>query len=247
MSAFDADGVKVRYEVWGEGDPIVLVHGFASNLSGNWVTTGWVDLLSKTRRVIALDCRGHGESDKPHDPGAYGTSTMARDVIRLMDEVGIASTDLVGYSMGAYIALQSLLRHPDRFRKVVLGGIGSPRSAAARARPNVVEALLAEDAASVRDPVGNAFRVFAEANKNDLRALAACMRADREPVTSEQLAQIANPVLVVVGAGDDVIAEPEELASAIPGCEFVSVRGRDHLTVVGDRRMKDAVVAFLES
>jgi pimeloyl-ACP methyl ester carboxylesterase len=171
---------------------------------------------------------------------------MSADVIRLMDHLGIESADLMGYSMGGYISLVTLLRHPERFRRVVLGGIGSLRSASARGRPNVVKALLAENAASVSDPVGKAFRVFAEASKNDLRALAACMRAGREPTTREQLAAITNPVLLVVGAKDDVIEEPEELAHAIPGCEFLSIPGRDHLTVVGDRRMKEAVAGFLK-
>lgn len=247
MSTFDSDGVTIRYEEWGAGEPIVLVHGFAAGIQTNWVAPGWIDLLSPMRRVIAMDCRGHGESEKPHDPLKYGSGAMSADVIRLMDHLGIESADLMGYSMGGYVSLVTLLWHPERFRKVVLGGIGSPRSAAARGRPNVVEALLADSLASVTDPVGKAFRVFAEANKNDLRALAACMQAGREPATVEQLAAIKNPVLLVVGAADEVIAEPEELAQAIPGCEFVSVPGRDHLTVVGDKRMKDAVGAFLRA
>jgi pimeloyl-ACP methyl ester carboxylesterase len=247
MSTFDSDGVRIRYEEWGQGEPMVLVHGFAASLQANWVAPGWIEVLSPMRRVVALDCRGHGESEKPHDPSKYGTDVMSADVIRLMDHLGIESADLMGYSMGGYISLVTLLRHPQRFRRVVLGGIGSPRSASARGRPNVVKALLAENAASVTDPVGKAFRVFAEASKNDLRALAACMQAGREPTTREQLAGIKNRMLLVVGEKDDVIAEPEELAHAIPGCEFVSIPGRDHLTVVGDRRMKEAVAGFLKA
>jgi pimeloyl-ACP methyl ester carboxylesterase len=172
---------------------------------------------------------------------------MAADIVRLMDHAGIESADLMGYSMGAYISLVALMRYPERFRKVVLGGIAGPRSPIARGRPNVVEALLAESLEAVTDPVGKSFRMFAEASKNDLRALAACMQAGREPATPERLAKITNRVLVIVGADDDVISEPEELAALIPGCEFVSIPGRDHLTVVGDQRMKDAVAAFLNA
>lgn len=245
MAELDSDGVTIHYEDWGEGEPIILVHGFAANIRTNWVAPGWIDLLSPMRRVIALDCRGHGRSEKPHDSSKYGTAVMSADVIRLMDHLGIQSADLMGYSMGGYISLVALLRYPGRFRKVVLGGIGSPRSASARGRPNVVEALLAERASDVTDPVGKAFRLFAEAGKNDLKALAACMGAGRDPGTAEQLSSIKNPVLLVVGGDDDVIGQPEELAAAIPGCEFVTVPGRDHLTVVGDKRMKDAVVSFL--
>lgn len=245
MPAFDSDGVQIRYETWGEGEPIVLVHGFASSLKGNWVDTGWVDELSKTRRVVALDCRGHGESDKPHDPAMYGSGTMAEDVVRLMDHLSIESADLMGYSMGGYISLMLLTRHGERFTRAVLGGIGSPSSPAARGRPNVVEALLAESAAGVTDPVGRAFRIFAEANKNDLRALAACMQAGREPLTPEMLGAISIPVLVVVGSADALIAKPEELAHAIPNAELVTIPGKDHITVAADRRFKEAVLQFL--
>lgn len=245
VATFDSDGVMLRYEEWGDGEPIVLVHGFAASLHTNWVAPGWIDLLSPIRRVVGMDCRGHGESEKPYDPAKYGSGVMAGDVLRLMDHLGIESADLMGYSMGGYIALRALLKHPERFRKVVLGGIGSMRAASARGRPNVADALLADSLAQVTDPVGRAFRIFAQAGKNDLRALAACMQAGREPVTDEDLASIANPVLVVVGEADEIISRPEELAAAIPGAEFVSVPGRDHVRVIGDSRMKDAVVAFL--
>lgn len=246
MATFDSGGVTIRYEAWGEGPPIVLVHGFASDLRGNWVATRWVDELSAFRRVIALDNRGHGQSGKPHDPAAYGTPTMAGDVIRLMDHLGVETADLMGYSMGGYISLVLLADHGHRFHRAVLGGIGSPRASAARGRPNVTDALLAEDAKTITDPVGKAFRIFAEANNGDLKALAACMRAGRRPLTTEVLAAISVPVLVVVGEADAIISRPEELAAAIPGARLLSIPGKDHLTVVPDARFKEAAVRFLQ-
>jgi pimeloyl-ACP methyl ester carboxylesterase len=108
MPSFLSDGVRIAYLDEGprDGTPIVLVHGFASNARVNWVTTGWVATLTGAgHRVIALDNRGHGASEGPHDPAQYGTAThMAEDVRRLMDHLGIERADVMGFSMGAWIA-----------------------------------------------------------------------------------------------------------------------------------------------
>lgn len=246
-ATFDSNGVAINYAIAGAGEPLVLVHGFAANKYSNWIQPGWVEDLSAIRRVIALDCRGHGRSDKPHDPAMYGTPVMAGDVVRMMDHLGIESADVFGYSMGGMISLRMLVDHPARCRKVVLGGIGSMRSPAARGRPSVVEGLLAKRLSDVKDTVARGFRILAEANGADLEALAACMGAGRAPVSDDDLAGIASPVLVAVGADDAIIADPEKLAEAIPGARFVSIPGKDHVGVVVDQRLKDAVVAFLKA
>jgi len=124
MPLFDSDGLKIHYEDRGSGDPAVLVHGFASNAQNNWGVTGWLDLLARDHRVVALDCRGHGQSDKPHERAAYTATSMEDDVIRLMDHAGIGRALLMGYSMGGRISMGLLVRYPGRFRAVVLGGIG---------------------------------------------------------------------------------------------------------------------------
>ena len=241
---FDSNGVPIRYQVYGEGDPVVLVHGFASSIQGNWANTGWIEVLAPIRQVVALDCRGHGESGKPHDPESYGTE-MSDDVVRLMDHLGVETADLVGYSMGAMISLRLLVDRAERLRSVVLGGIGNVITTRLRGRPGVAEALLAEKANEVKDPVGRAFRAFAEASGNDLKALAACQSARSEPLKRARLGEVAIPVLVVVGERDALIANPEELAGAIRGASLVKIAGRDHLTAVPDDRFKKAVVDFL--
>lgn len=246
-ATFDSAGVQINYATAGSGDPLVLVHGFAANKYSNWIQAGWVGELSPDHHVIALDCRGHGRSEKPHDSAHYGTPNMAADVIRLMDHLGIDSTDIFGYSMGGMIALRALVDYPKRFRKVVLGGIGSMSSPAARGRPNVVAGLRARKLSDVKDAVARGFRILAEANGADLAALAACMGAGRSPVSNEDLAAISTPVLVAVGGDDAIISEPDKLAAAIPGAQFVSVPGKDHVGVVTDQRLKDAVVAFLNA
>jgi pimeloyl-ACP methyl ester carboxylesterase len=245
MGIFDSDGVNIHYEVFGEGTPIILVHGFASSLQENWVQTGWVKrLLSAGRGVVALDCRGHGESAKPHDPAAYGGEAMAGDVIRLMDHLGIDRADLMGYSMGGGIALDLILRHPQRFRRVVLGGVGGVSRGTSESSA-IANALSTDDPASISNAVARAFREFAEQRGNDLKALAACIQRGRSRPEREALAAISVPVLVVVGEKDDVVGGGDALAGAIPGARLVTVPDRDHLTVVPDRRYKEAVLSFL--
>jgi pimeloyl-ACP methyl ester carboxylesterase len=141
MPDFDSNGARIHYEVFGEGKPIVLVHGFGVSLRSNWVATGWIDVLSPLRQVIALDCRGHGESDRPLESTANAADEMTDDVVRLMDHLGVATADIFGYSMGAGIALRAVVRHAERFTSAVLGGFGfaQPRGAP----PDVAAALLA--------------------------------------------------------------------------------------------------------
>ena len=245
MAVFDSDGVKIHYEVFGDGPPIMLVHGFASNLQDNWVLTGWVKRLeSAGRRVVALDCRGHGESDKPHDTEAYAGGTMAGDVVRLMDHLGIDRADLMGYSMGGGIALDLLMRHPQRLGRVVLGGVGGATRGPADSSA-VADALAADDPPAASSAVARGFREFAQQRGNDLKALAACIRRGRSRPDPEALGGIKVPVLVVIGEKDDLVGRADTLANAIPGARLVTVPNRDHLTVVPDSRYKEAVFSFL--
>ncbi len=248
MASFDSNGVKIHFEDQGSGDPAILVHGFASKAEHNWGLTGWYKTLTPHYRVIALDCRGHGASDKPQDVKAYGGTTMEDDVTRLMDHLGIERALLMGYSMGGRIAMGLLARHPERFRAVVLGGIGAGMGVAdPNARKPIVAALLAEDKSKVTDPRARLFREFAEANQNDLKALAACMAADREPIAPSQFTNNAVPVLVVVGSRDELVTRPEDITIMIPRAQLLKLEGRDHLNAPGDQRYHQAVVKFFEA
>src|SRR5437868_7911184 len=125
MQRFQHDGVEIAFLDQGEGEAIVLVHGFASTAHVNWVYPGWVaTLVQAGRRVIALDNRGHGASNKLYDPAAYHSARMAEDVRALLDHLGIAGADVIGYSMGARIAAFLALAEPTRARSVVFGGLG---------------------------------------------------------------------------------------------------------------------------
>ena len=159
MPSFDSAGTEIFYEDVGKGSPIVLVHGFAASFEMNWKAPGWVDALKgAARRVVGIDCRGHGRSAKPHDPEAYGGSQMPADVLRLMDHLGIERADLMGYSMGGMISTTLLARHADRFQAVVLGGIGGGQSRGVRDRGAIARALEAQDASAAANETARAFR-----------------------------------------------------------------------------------------
>lgn len=122
---FDSNGVRIRYRVWGQGQPVVLIHGFGESLE-NWDQRGVVRTLSAHFQVIAMDVRGHGRSDKPHDPKSYGAE-LSGDVVRLLRHLGVTKAHVVGYSMGALVALDCAALHQEHALSVVLGGQGGTR------------------------------------------------------------------------------------------------------------------------
>jgi pimeloyl-ACP methyl ester carboxylesterase len=248
MPVFESHGgVQINYVDEGSGPPAVLVHGFASSLHGNWRAPGiFSALVDEGRRVIALDCRGHGRSGKPHDQEQYAGTAMADDVIALMDHLDVEQADLVGYSMGGYISGLLITHYPQRFRSAVLAGIGDAlldrsREARAAAIASALEAPAGERAA---DDTGRGFRVFAEATGNDLQALAAMQRTSRPRVDAAALAAVSLPVLVLMGDADTLVGSGDRLAGLIPGARLVVVPG-DHLTAVGAPALRGAIVDFL--
>jgi pimeloyl-ACP methyl ester carboxylesterase len=246
MPRFSHDGVEIAFLDEGEGEPVVLVHGFASNKEINWVGPGWVTTLTRAgRRVIALDNRGHGESAKLYDPAAYHSAIMAEDVRALIDHLGLRRADVMGYSMGARITAFLVLAHPDKVRCAVLGGLGSHLVEGVGLPDTIAKALEAPSLAEVTDPTAYMFRAFAEQTKSDLPALAACLRGSRQTLSREDVARIAVPVLVAVGSADPIAGSPQELAALIPGAQALSIPGRDHMLAVGDRVFKSAVLEFL--
>jgi pimeloyl-ACP methyl ester carboxylesterase len=243
MPSFQHGAVEIAYSDEGEGDAIVLVHGFASNKEVNWVYPGWTSAL-RGRRVIALDNRGHGQSSKLYDPADYHLRLMTEDVRALLDHLGIERADVMGYSMGARIAAFLAHDHPTRLRSAILGGIGSALLTGGLSE-NIADGLEAPSLAQVSDPVGRAFRQFAEQTRSDLRALAACLRGSRQRMTPEEAAAIRVPVLIAVGTKDTVAGSLHELAKLIPGAQVLEIPNRDHMLAVGDRVYKQGVLKFL--
>ncbi len=244
---FDSDGLKIHYEIIGQGKPIILIHGWSSSIKGNWVDTGWVKTLTPIRRVITLDCRGHGLSDKPYEQEAYGSINMAQDVLNLMDHLGIIKADIFGYSMGAFIALYLLGHYKERFTSVILGGIGDE----VMEEHLIANALLAEDPSQITDNEAKMYRLIAQLDpNNDLKALAysilqigpECNRIIE--LGGPRLTKIVSPILIVNGEKDP--ANADELIAKIPRAKFILIPRRDHISVVPDKRFKREVLKFLE-
>ncbi len=245
------DEIEIAYEEWGSRDsspPVVLHHGFVVDANSNWVLPGVVDaLLGAGRWVLAPDARGHGRSDKPHDPAAYGEQRMARDLAVLLDEIDTPHVDLVGYSMGAIVALL-LSSEDDRVRRLAVGGVGSGViecggvDRRAVSNESIIHALSTLDAATFENPGAAAFRALADALGADRKALAA--QAASRYQGGIALERISAPTLVLAGDSDPLAVRPEVLAAAIPNATLMLVSG-DHIGAIGDPRFTQSIVDFL--
>lgn len=246
MNTFESDGVEIAYIDEGDGDPILLIHGFASNIQTNWVDTSWVSILTQAgRRVIAIDNRGHGASQKLYDPEKYAAPVMAGDAGRLLDHLEIERADVMGYSMGARITAFLTFQRPDKVRSAILAGLGINMVRGLGGAGPIATALEAPSLEDVMNETARTFRLFAESTASDLLALAACIRASRDKITREALAEIQTPVLVAVGTRDVIGGSAAKLAELIPGAQAFAIEGRDHMKAVGDRSYKDRVLEFL--
>ena len=254
MSQFESAGFEIAFDDIGARDArttIVLVHGFATNRRENWQRLGWYSAYErKGVRAIALDCRGHGESAKPLDPSAYSRDAMAGDVLALIDHLGIEKADLMGFSMGARIALASALKRPDRFGHLVLGGVGEKLFEPPRADNAMAEAMEAEDPDSIVDPLLRSFRYFADESHENRLALAALSRASLRFADGDggwaACGNLHQPVLVVAGAHDTLAGDPEPLARAFPNGRAVTLPGCDHFSAIPHGLFKAAVFDFLD-
>ena len=246
MHRFRHGKVEIAFLDKGAGEPIVLVHGFASTKEVNWLYPGWISaLVGAGRRAVALDNRGHGQSTKLYDTADYHTDSMVEDVIALLDHLGLARADLLGYSMGARICAFLAAHEPERARSLVLGGLGI-HLVDGVGLPEEIASALEAPRAEVIDPVGRQFRVFAEQTKSDLRALAACIRGSRQTLQRAEAQSIRAPTLIAVGTKDNVAGSAQALAAIIPGAQALDIPGRDHMPAVGDKVFKAAVLKFLE-
>jgi len=270
MPYFDNNGVKIYHEIDGNGPDLVMLHGFAANLESRWKRSGLVDALKAENRLIMMDCRGHGKSDKPTDPTMYGAN-MVSDITGLMDYLGIRSANFIGYSMGSRFTLELLLTQPERFRSAILGGFtlrdpmvpGSEEEANEAKQRNIrVEAYLAESPDQVTHPVGKLWRTFAESTGSDPKALAAVTIGwsenrlstdflDRETLL-EKVKAISVPVMTVVGSEDFIPGDKSRMATIVPNsCHFL-IQGRGHVptaenpvAAVEDSKFHMVVRAFL--
>ena len=246
MPTFQADGFTLAYQTFGEGKPVLCIHGFASSAKVNWIDTGWVETLTAAGYcAIVLDNRGHGASEKPHDPEAYYPSDMARDAVALLDHLQIKRAAVLGYSMGARIAAFMACEHEDRIACAIFGGMGMNLINGLSDGNDIIAGLRAPSLDGLTHPTARQFRIFADHTMSDREALAACMETSRQPMARADVRRIGVPVLVAVGEADEMAGSPEPLAALIPEAEAFVIPKRDHMRATGDKAFKAAALAFL--
>jgi len=247
---FQSGDVRIAYDDLGEGEPILLLHGFAADRRLNWRVTGWYDLfVGAGYRVIAADARGHGHSDKPTDPRAYRPAGIAGDSIRLMNHLGIRKAHLFGYSMGGRNAAWLLYRHPARFLSGIIGGAGL--NVLTVDDPSAWESrgfkLTPDNRKTKSLAIPSMEKVYekATARGGRLGALAACLLGSFPGIEPAALARVRAPVLVACGEKDTTSGSPIPLAEAIHGARAVVIPGRNHVSAMTDPFFKGAVMGFL--
>jgi pimeloyl-ACP methyl ester carboxylesterase len=240
-----------------DGEPVVLIHGGFNSIEGNWLDTGVIDALDDDHRVIALDLRGHGKSEKPRDPAQYGAE-MAADVVRLLDHLGIETAHVAGYSMGGHITFKLVADHPDRIRSAMPCGDGGRPATDAFAEALRRTIATLEASGSIR-PVLDYFVTpdsmseeevaaidAALRDANDSGALAAMLRnwhgMDADPA---KLAANRVPCLAVIGEGDPLRADLEATAERMPNLRVAIMRGHDHMTAFQHPGIADAIKSFV--
>ena len=249
LQSFRHDGFDLAYldrsPAAGPGDPVLMIHGFASSHYVNWVAPGWFKTLNDAGyRAIALDNRGHGSSSRSYEAADYTPRAMAGDAAALLAHLGIARAHVMGYSMGARVSAFLALSDPDKVATLVLGGLGIGLVDGVGDWDPIGEALLAEDAAAITHARGKTFRAFADQTRSDRRALAACIVGSRDELSEGQVSLIAQPTLIAVGTKDDIAGSPDELAALMPNATAFAIEGRDHMLSVGDRTFKRRVLEF---
>ncbi|WP_375142202.1 alpha/beta fold hydrolase [Microbacterium sp.] len=244
------DGVGLATYSWGDPDgPVVLlVHGFASSARDNWVLTGWVRMLEKAGyRILAVDQRGHGASEKPHDAEGYTVRTLASDIESVLDTFLIDTAFYLGYSLGARVGWQVARNLGERIPRAVLGGVpdGTPL---ARLDIEQVRRYIADGTPVTDGPTKNYIALTERVPGNDLEALLALargMRASRS-IDPDPSTAPTQPVLFATGSEDAVIEGSRRLAEAAPQARFLEIPGRHHFNAPGSRVFREAALEFLQ-
>lgn len=256
---FDSAGVPIRFIEEGQGEPVVMIHGYTSSTERQFVETGVFGALAARYRTIALDARGHGQSGKPHDRAQYGPE-MGRDITRLMDHLGLQRAHIVGYSMGAHIVAQLLVLQPDRFLTATLGGASGRRNWSAEDQQRVDVEAGEMDEGLLRSqflrlwpkdrPPPTEEQVREDSRRRlagqDPKALAAVRRSNPDQlVTEAQMAAVTVPTLGIVGTADPYLQEFEALKRVMPQLELVTIPGASHGSAPGTPQFREALLDFL--
>lgn len=253
---FDSDGVKIRYIVSGEGDPVLLIHGYTASAETNWGSV--IPALSKQYQVIALDNRGHGKSDKPEGADQYDVE-MIKDSINLLDHLGIEKAHVVGYSMGGYITAKMTTLYPERMLSATIGGAGWAQDDPARNSMLETLAKSIEEEGSMAPlftaltPEGetmpeaqiNAMSSMIMQN-NDPKALANVARGMKgHAVAKEDLEKVDLPTMLIIGSKDPLKDSADAWMSVQDDDQYVVLEGADHMTAFVNPKFLASIEAFL--
>jgi pimeloyl-ACP methyl ester carboxylesterase len=265
MPFFDNDGVKIYYEIEGEGPPVIMLHGFAANIESNWKSANWVDYLKYDYKLILVDCRGHGKSDKPKDAAQYGEK-INEDIVKLLDHLSIKKANFFGYSMGARITTDILLENQELFISAIIGGFPLHYS---KKRTKLIgkvmmkkwiKGLKKANLDDIKNKAALRFRKviseYADSHLQDLEALVYVLEGDIQrpdgilptnPERKEALKKVNVPVMTVFGADDSIVKRSKSIgAQLVPDSCYFQIEGKDHITVVADPKFHMVVKAFLD-
>lgn len=219
-------GVRIYYQVEGEGDPIILHHGSTESLAV-WYQSGYVELLKPNHQLILMDARGHGQSDKPHDEGAYDLALRAKDVEAVLDDLGIGAAHYWGYSMGGWIGFGMAKYAAPRIRSLILGGThpyAEPMDVFDHIDGTDENAFIAAMEAFVDVHIGPESRSLIL--ENDLQAIAAAM--NYRPSLASIIPNMRMPCCLYVGTKDRQIFKVRKCVRDLLMGEFIPITGLDH-------------------
>jgi len=265
MPFFDNEGIKIYYEIEGEGPPVIMIHGFAANIQANWKETNWVDVLKDEYKLILIDCRGHGKSDKPKDADQYGEK-INDDIVKLINYLSIEKANFFGYSMGARIITDILLQKQELFISAIIGGFPLyttnkiVKIFAKVMMKKTIKGLKKTNPDDIKNKAALRFRevisTYSDSNSQDLEALAYVLEGDIQrpdgiiptnPERKEALKKVNVPIMTVLGSDDPIVKLGKStLAQLVPGSCHFQIEGKDHNSVVGDPKFHMVVKAFLD-
>lgn len=250
MPTLDSDGVELHWQQFGQGRPVILVHGFGESAERMWVETGFTDALVRAgRRAVVFDLRGHGGSEKPREASAYQVDLLTRDLAAVARAANAPQAHYVGFSMGAELVFRQLLEAPECALGSVLIAMGRPVMRPRRkATALSVEALSTDDPSTLH-PMLRKLRKIHERSGNDLEALTALLRAeiDRLPLSPEQVASFRVPALFISGEKEQVVGDAQVLSDLVAGSQIERIPDVDHDATPRAPRTRELAIEFIRA
>lgn len=244
--------ISIYYEQHGKGEPVILVHGIAVSFKYNFSNFSWVDKLTDNNmRVVGLDLRAHGLSDKPLDPSSYGTHNLTSDILAVMDELKIKRASIIGYSLGSALTLHLIHSHPDRFSRAVLVATGDSLfglTSSSALKQSSIDLFLAISSDTYPHHLPEhiaAYWNFVNQSGANRQALLALLKGDTQHLSIEDISSIDTPTMIISGGKDLVLGQGVKLAEKLPESVYLEFKEADHFSLAAITDVKNAIVDFL--